>query len=73
MRLYERVGEEIGTNMHKTLKEREREIEREQAINDELSSSELEMKRLRQAQENGERKVKSENITLNDLFAKYNI
>ena len=73
MRLYERVGEEIGTKMHKTLKDREQEILQEQAANDELSASQLEMKRLKKAQENAELKVKSESVTLNDLFAKYNI
>ena len=59
--------------MHKTLKDREQEILQEQAANDELSSSQLEMKRLKKAQENAELKVKSESVTLNDLFAKYNI
>ena len=29
LRLYERVGEEIGTKMHKTLKDREQDIMRE--------------------------------------------
>eukprot|EP00354_Favella_ehrenbergii_P009514 CAMPEP_0170453190 /NCGR_PEP_ID=MMETSP0123-20130129/1849_1 /TAXON_ID=182087 /ORGANISM="Favella ehrenbergii, Strain Fehren 1" /LENGTH=35 /DNA_ID= /DNA_START= /DNA_END= /DNA_ORIENTATION= len=35
--------------MHKTLKEREQEIMREQAANEEMTAAELEMKRLRQA------------------------
>ena len=39
LRLYERVGEEIGTKMHKTLKDREQEILQEQAANDELSAT----------------------------------
>jgi len=38
-----------------------------------MTSSELEMKRLKQAQENAERTSKQESLTLNDLFAKYNI
>ena len=73
LRLYERVGQEIGTNMNKTLQEREKEILAEQAANEELSSSELEMKRLKQAQDNAAYKMKNESVTLNDLFNKYNI
>ena len=46
---------------------------REQAANEEMTAAQLEMKRLRTAQDNGEQKVKNENVTLNDLFAKYNI
>ncbi len=38
-----------------------------------MSSSELEMKRLKAAQENAERHNKAKSATLNDLFAKYNI
>ena len=46
---------------------------REQTDNEELTATELEMKRVRTAQEIAERKVKKEHVTLNDLFAKYNI
>ena len=59
--------------MHKTLQQREEEMMREQALNEEMSSSELEMKRLKAAQENAERHNKAKSATLNDLFAKYNI
>lgn len=73
LRLYERVGQEIGTSMNKTLQEREREIMQDQAESEKMTSEELEMKNIRAAQENAERHSRHQNVTLNDLFAKYNI
>ena len=73
LRLYDRVGQEIGTTMHKTLQQREAEMMKDQAENEQMSSGELEMKRLKAAQENAERHSRHESVTLNDLFAKYNI
>ena len=73
LRLYERVGQEIGTSMNKTLQEREREIMQDQAESEKMTSEELEMKNIRAAQENAERHSRQKNVTLNDLFAKYNI
>ena len=45
---------------------------KEQAENEELSSGELEMKRLQAAKESAGRRGAT-SVTLNDLFAKYNI
>ena len=59
--------------MHKKLETRERVVMQEQVENEQMSSGELEMKHLRAAQENAERHSKHQNVSLNDLFAKYNI
>lgn len=72
LRLYERVGQEIGTSMHKSLEEREKVIMKEQDEMEDLEVEDLEMKRLRAAQENAQRK-KQESVTLQDLFNKYGI
>ena len=72
LRLYERVGQEIGTSMHKTLEEREKEILKEQEQMDVMESEDLEMMRLRTAQENAQKR-KQESVTLQDLFNKYGI
>ena len=45
---------------------------REQAENEELTSAELDMKLLKAAQQDADRR-KKESVTLNDLFAKYGI
>ena len=54
------------------MEQREREVLQEQVENEELNSAELEIKRLRAAQEDADRRGR-ENVTLNDLFSKYNI
>ena len=73
LRLYERVGQEIGTQMHKTLEQREKEILKEQVEDEKRTAEELEMKALQTAQERAEMLSNKESITLNDLFSKYNI
>jgi hypothetical protein len=72
LRLYERVSNEIGQNLHKGLQEREKEIFDEQAAMKDKPADELEMERLQTAKENAQPK-KAESVSLNDLFSKYNI
>ena len=49
LRLYDRVGQEIGTQMHKSLEQREKEIIKENNEMEDLEIVDLEMKRLKQA------------------------
>ena len=53
LKLYERVGNQIGVQMHKSIKEREEEISEEYAKMQDMEAEELEMKRLREAKELG--------------------
>ena len=70
--MYERVGNEIDKHMSKSIKERENEINDEYMKLNSMDAEDLEMKRLREAQEHGEAR-KAENMTITDLFNKYNI
>ena len=72
LRLYDRVGQEIGTSMHKTLEEREKLIIKEQDEMAKLEVNDLEMERLQTAKENAQQR-QQETVTLQDLFNKYNI
>ena len=49
---YDRVGQEIGTSMHKNLEEREKQIMKEQDEMEKLEVNDLEMERLQTAKEN---------------------
>ena len=72
LRLYDRVGQEIGTSMHKTLEEREKQIMKEQDEMGQLEVNDLEMERLQSAKENAQQR-QQESVTLQDLFNKYGI
>ena len=72
LRLYDRVGQEIGTSMHKTLEEREKQIMKEQDEMGQLEVNDLEMERLQTAKENAQQR-QQESVTLQDLFNKYGI
>ena len=72
LRLYDRVGQEIGTSMHKTLEEREKQIIKEQDEMGQLEVNDLEMERLQTAKENAQQR-QQESVTLQDLFNKYGI
>ena len=72
LRLYEKVGQEIDGKMHKTLGMREKEILDEQERAREMTSDELVVKGLRQ-QADDARQLRKENVTINDLFRKYNV
>jgi hypothetical protein len=67
LRLYEKVGDEIGRSLHKSVQEKEKEIYARSQEQKGLSATELEMARL------GERREPGEQTTLNDLFRKYNV
>ena len=72
LRLYDRVGQEIGTSMHKNLEEREKQIMKEQDEMEKLEVNDLEMERLQSAKVNAQER-QQENVTLQDLFNKYGI
>ena len=58
--------------MHKSIKEREQEIIDEQSKMESMNSEELEIKRLREAQKQSSQRT-AENVSISDLFNKYNI
>ena len=75
MRLYDRVGQEIGTRFHKTVSETEAAIKAEHNEFARMSANEIEFKRLHTDKENNERKANrgEQPTTIEDLFRKYNI
>ncbi len=76
LRLYDRVGQEIGTKLHKSIAEHEAQIQAEQEEFNKMTADDMELERLRQSKEDNERNKRSglgKDVTLDDLFRKYNI
>ncbi len=71
LNLYERVGDEIGKNLHKTVQQRESEIIAKNAADQQKDSAQLEFERLKAGMETTESKVAK--TSLDGLFRKYNI
>jgi hypothetical protein len=77
LRLYYRVGQEIGTKLHKNIAEHEAQMLAEQEEFNKMTADDMELERLRQSKEDNERYKRSGGLgkeaTLDDLFRKYNI
>ena len=71
LNLYERVGDEIGKNLHKTVQQREAEIMQKNAADQQKDSAQLEFERLKAGMETAESRVGK--TSLEGLFRKYNI
>lgn len=69
--LYERVGDEIGRSLHKTVQQRETEIFEKNAADQQKDSAQIELERLKAGVETAESKVGK--TSLEGLFRKYNI
>lgn len=69
--LYERVGDEIGRNLHKTVQQREAEIFEKNAADQQKDSTQIELQRLKAGVETADSKVGKK--SLEGLFRKYNI
>ena len=72
LRLYQRVGDEIGISLHKSVQQYEAEMQVKAQKDSKLSASELEMDRLKQGME-GMGYGRVEQPTLDNLFRKYNV